>query len=90
LTTRIHLDHLKNTRNYDIMCFPWAVVEVKVRPDRQGVGDRSYDQAANASATALDIVTRLFEEPGGHVPDDLPPTIAFTCNGPELRLWLTL
>jgi hypothetical protein len=89
LTTKIPQGDLEDLQNSDTMCFPWAVVEVKKCPRRQDVRHRCYRQAANASATALDITTRLFEEPGGHVSDDLPPIIAFTCVGPELRLWLT-
>jgi hypothetical protein len=85
LTPKIHQRHRTDLKDSDLMCFPWAVVEVK---HPLGSKDFCYRQAANASAKALDIMTRLFEEPGGQVPNDLPPIIAFTCIGPELRLWL--
>lgn len=31
----------------------------------------------------------LFQEAYGEIPDDMPPIIAFTCIGPEIKLWLT-
>lgn len=88
LTTKIYQDDCTELHTSDLMCFPWAVVEVKRRSTDEGVKDFCYQQAANASATALDIMTRLFGASDGRIPDDLPPIIAFTCNGPELRLWL--
>jgi hypothetical protein len=92
LTTEIHQGDHEDMQSSATMCFPWAVVEVKKRPhkqthpQKQQVRDRCYQQAANASASALDIMSRLFQEPSGPLPDDLPPIIAFTCVGPELRL----
>jgi len=89
LTTRIHHGDSAEFRTSDLMCFPWAVVEVKRRSTDEGLKDFCYQQAANASATALDIMTGLFKTSDGRFTNDLPPIIAFTCNGPELRLWLT-
>jgi hypothetical protein len=89
LTTKIYQEDNAELRTSDLVCFPWAVVEVKRRSTDEGVKDFCYQQAANASATALDIMTRLFKTSDGRVTDDLPPIIAFTCNGPELGLWLT-
>lgn len=88
LTTKIYQKKPAEMKTSDLMCFPWAVVEVKHRTVAESKKDFCYQQAANASATALDIMTRLFGEPDGQVPDDIPPIIAFTCIGPELRLWL--
>ena len=88
LTTKIHQEDSAELRTSDLMGFPWAVVEVKRRSTDEGVKDFCYQQAANASATALDIMTSLFEKSDGRALDELPPIIAFTCNGPELRLWL--
>jgi hypothetical protein len=88
LTTKIYQDDRAELHTSDLICFPWAVVEVKRRSKDEGVKNFCYQQAANASVTALDIMTRLFEVSGGQAPDDLPPIIAFTCIGPEIRLWL--
>jgi hypothetical protein len=91
LSTRIHQEDLKITQNPEssgIICFPWALVELKKSPDGHDPRDRCYQQAANASAAALDIMTRLFQQSDGHISDNLPPIIAFTCVGPEFRLWL--
>lgn len=74
--------------NYDLMCFPWVVVEVKKPdvdlPDVQ----QCYCQAANGCTIALNILRSPFLKAYGNIPDDLPPIIAFTCVGPDLRLWL--
>lgn len=88
LTTKIHQEDLKDPQTSYTICFPWAVVEIKKRPNRQDLRDRCYQQAANASATALDIMTGLFQKSDGHISHDMPPIIAFTCVGPEFRLWL--
>jgi hypothetical protein len=74
--------------DYELMCFPWALVEVK-KPDVQDKDvEKCYCQAANGSAIALKILGSVFFEAYGSIPDDLPPIIAFTCIGPDLRLWL--
>ena len=73
----------------NLMCFPWAIVEVK--QPRVGNADieKCYCQAANDSAIALRMLGALFQKATGCVPADLPPIIAITCVGPELRVWLT-
>jgi hypothetical protein len=85
LTNKIHQKIPTELKDSDLMCFPWAVVEVKHSSGRK---DFCYRQAANASATALDVMIRLFTGPGDRILDDMPPVIAFTCIGPEFRLWL--
>ena len=79
----------KELKTPDLLCFPWAVVEVKIAGAARAKEEFCYCQAANASATALDILKSLFETAARPVPDDLPPIIAFTSVGPELKLWLT-
>ena len=88
LTTKIYQEHSSELYTADLVGFPWAVVEVKRRSTDESVKNFCYQQAANASATALDIMTHLFEVSDGRALNDLPPIIAFTCIGPELRLWL--
>lgn len=88
LTKKIYQEEHVDLRTSDLMCFPWAVVEVKCHSTDDRAKDFCYRQAANASATALDIMTALFKESAHSNPDNLPPIIAFTCTGPELRLWL--
>lgn len=73
----------------DLMCFPWAVVEVKhARVDQSKIND-CYLQAANSSAVALRMLGALFQKATGSMPEDLPPVIAFTCIGPAVQVWLT-
>ncbi|KAI7177126.1 hypothetical protein KC316_g9704 [Hortaea werneckii] len=73
----------------DLMCFPWAVVEVKQPRVEKSKVEECYCQAANGSAMALRMLGALFRNATGCVPTDLPPIIAITCVGPELRVWLT-
>jgi hypothetical protein len=73
----------------DLTCFPWAVVEIKPATAKQKDVLYCYCQAANASASANELMVSLFEKAFGEVPDDMPPIIVFTCIGPEIRLWLT-
>ncbi|KAI7226979.1 hypothetical protein KC330_g8602 [Hortaea werneckii] len=73
----------------DLMCFPWAVVEVKhARVDQSKISN-CYLQAANSSAVALRMLGELFKKATGSVPEDMPPIIAFTCIGPAVQVWLT-
>ena len=78
---------------HHLVCYPWAVVEVK-----HGQVDNSdttfcYRQAANATAAALVIQESLWKVShnslGRRIPSDLPPIVAFTCIGPKVRVWLT-
>ncbi|KAL9617417.1 MAG: hypothetical protein Q9160_007774 [Pyrenula sp. 1 TL-2023] len=74
----------------DLLCYPWAIVEMKkysrVPPAEV---DRCYCQAANASAAALSLQERLYARAFSAAPSNLPPIIAFTCVGPQVKLWLT-
>lgn len=71
-----------------LVCFPWAVVELHPREvSLKSEGQYSYSQAANGAIAAL----RLNEElsnwaTGGY--DSVPPVVAFTCVGAEIRVWL--
>ncbi|KAI7212562.1 hypothetical protein KC333_g7061 [Hortaea werneckii] len=79
----------KVLNNSDLMCFPWAVVEVKQPRVEKSEVEKCHCQAANGSAMALRMLGALFRNATGCVPTDLPPIIAITCVGPELRVWLT-
>jgi hypothetical protein len=74
--------------SYELSCFPWAVVEVKNPDVENSHVEFCYCQAANGSAAALGILESVFMEAYASIPDDLPPVIAFTCIGPDLRVWL--
>lgn len=79
----------KCLNNSDLMCFPWAVVEIKHPRAEKSKIEECYCQAANGSAIALRMLGALFQKATGSVPTDLAPIIAITCIGPELRVWLT-
>ena len=75
-----------------LLCYPWAVVEVKHAKVPERDVTFCYRQAANAAAAALKIQESLYRE--SH-PDllykkavGIPPVATFTCVGPELRFWL--
>jgi hypothetical protein len=74
----------------DRACFPWAVVEVKKQvPVKQCTAvERCYCQAANAAAAAIALRGQLFDKVIRDAYSTMPPVIAFTCCGPEVRVWL--
>lgn len=76
-------------RGVDLMCFPWAIVEVKTTPC-EGTNKRifCYCQAANASAEALLLREELAERAGTQGKAALI-IFSFTCVGPSVRLWIT-
>ena len=86
---RTSLPKLKEKGNdaRDLLCFPWAVVEVK--PNKEETKEFCYCQAANASSFALQLYEDLVYEATGHRDDTIPIVIAFTTVGPEYRVWLT-
>lgn len=89
LKNRSYGSSRKGLNKSDLMCFPWAVVENKQPRVEKSEVEKCYCQAANGSAIALRMLGRLFRKATGCVPADLPPIIAITCVGPELRVWLT-
>jgi hypothetical protein len=74
----------------DRACFPWAVVEVKkqVPAGHDAAVKRCYCQAANAAAAAIALRAQLFDKVVPDACSTMPPVIAFTCCGPEVRVWL--
>ena len=79
---------VSKSRSDHLICFPWAVVEVKRDEDSNTHDAKCYCQAANASAAALalqeSLVERLYDTPNHYI----FPIIAFTCIGPKIRTWL--
>ena len=80
----------------DLICFPWAIVEVKTskRTTKSGAKlDSSremfcYCQAANASAAALTMREKLASQYSDPSHEALV-IFAFTCVGPTVKLWIT-
>ena len=89
VTTGLDKKNVRELNAYDVMCFPWAVVEVKHADVKPHEIRKCYCQAANASAVALGLQESLFVEAYGSIPGDLPPVVAFTCVGPDFKVWLT-
>lgn len=79
---------LRNLRHDDLVCFPFAVVELK----HGEAGSREefcYCQAANGASTALRMLENLYRHADGQNNDNhVPPVVAFTCIGPVIRLWI--
>lgn len=73
----------------DFMCFPWAVIEVKLASAKPWMVQECYLQVVNGTAIALTMLEKLFERAFGSVPHDLPPIIGFTSIGPDIKVWLT-
>lgn len=87
-TTGLRKKHVNDLMNPDLLCFPWAVVEFKHARVKEAPIEFCYCQAANGSAAAFGIYKALFEKANRH-PDRIPPIVAFTCIGPEVKVWLT-
>ena len=77
----IHNDHL--------LCFPFAVIELKHQMVGQTREQQCYYQAANAASMALKLFEKLYslaDEQWSNY--HIPPVVAFTCIGPKVRLWI--
>jgi hypothetical protein len=77
----------------DLICFPWAIIEVKTTPWKETPRKETpqqfcYCQAANASAQALVMREKLAAQVDEPSVDALV-IFAFTCIGPTVRLWVT-
>jgi hypothetical protein len=69
----------------DLICFPWALVEVQSGTE---LAELCYCQAATGAHTALSMLRHLYQTKDIK-PDIIPPVISFTCYGPEIRVWLS-
>ena len=77
-------------RSLDLMCFPWAVVEVKSAAVDVSTERMCYCQAANASAAALSLREKLLLASKKNEPNPEALVIfSFTCVGTHVKLWLT-
>jgi hypothetical protein len=77
-------------RDAHLICFPWAVVEVKKLGDGGAVETFCYCQAANASAAALALREQLAQKSGAATKlHDALVIFAFTFVGPSIKLWVT-
>ncbi|KKZ60765.1 hypothetical protein EMCG_04575 [[Emmonsia] crescens] len=71
-----------------LVCFPWAVVELHPREvSLKSEGQYSYSQAANGAIASLRLNEELSNRATGGY-DSVPPVVAFTCVGAEIRVWL--
>ena len=70
----------------DLLCFPWAIVEVK--PSDESRAEYAYCQAANASSFALQLFEDLVHQATGHHDHEMPLLVAFTVVGPVYRVWV--
>lgn len=50
--------------------------------------ERCYCQAANATAAALTLHAQLLKKSFGDSLSPVPPVIAFTTVGPNVKVWL--
>ena len=82
-------ENSQSVSNDHLVCFPFAVVELKHQMVGQTREQQCYCQAANAASAALKLFEKLYsladdQESNYHV----PPVVAFTCIGPKVRLWI--
>jgi hypothetical protein len=68
----------------DLICFPWALVELRSATE---TAEGCYCRAAIGANAALDMHRQL--QPVWVAAKDIPPVIFFTCSGPEIRVWIS-
>lgn len=92
----------KSLKAMHLMCFPWAIVEVKhgtpnsckknerESKDHDTRTESCYCQAANASAAALILQEDLAKKAKTEFePEDAQVVFAYTCVGSTAKLWIT-
>lgn len=73
-----------------LLCFPSAVIEVKHHNVKSNDRTKCYCQAANASSSALAMLSKLSAYPYGSLsPQIVRPVVSFTFIGPEAKVWIT-
>lgn len=72
-----------------LLCFPWAIIEVK-KPDAPPADIMEcYCQAANGASSCLTMLEQLTKHNGTrHTSDSVKPIVVFTFVGPDVKLWL--
>ena len=89
----IQLDRVKDIEPKYLVCFPSAVVEIKHHKVEKPRRTECYCQAANASSTALSMLSRLYllqdRENNGINLKELRPVVAFTLIGYKTRVWIS-
>lgn len=84
------LSRLKLLDERHLLCFPSAVVEVKHHKVTPSAREKCYCQAANASSSALSMLSTLSAYThGSFSPQTVRPVVSFTFIGPEARVWIT-
>lgn len=74
----------------DLVCYPFAVVELKHAYIGASQEEFCFCQAANAASTALSMLERLYMLGDQHSTNaHVPAVVALTCIGPQVRVWLT-
>ncbi|KAF1981097.1 hypothetical protein K402DRAFT_343095 [Aulographum hederae CBS 113979] len=73
----------------DLVAFPFAIVEYKSNSSASSDSHSTYHQAANAASATLKMFEKLCLHPGEFQDiRKVPPVVAITTIGPEVRVWL--
>ena len=75
--------------DHKLLCFPWAIVELKKPGVSHADITKCYCQAANAASSCLTMLEQLTKHNGTHhASSSVEPIIVFTFAGPDVKLWL--
>lgn len=88
-TLKTHMAESQSLGRSDLICFPWALVEVQSATEPP---ELCYCRAANGAHTALSMLKHLYQPTWTETRvtvHTIPPVVAFTCSGPEIRVWLS-
>jgi hypothetical protein len=87
--TKTSDNRLDKIKDYDLLCFPWTIVEVKQEKAHPFEIKYGCCQAANAASVSLSILEKLIRYDNvQHEGQHIPPVFTFTVVGADVRLWI--
>ncbi|MCJ1401053.1 hypothetical protein MMC11_004265 [Xylographa trunciseda] len=79
----------KVSSNYSLLCYPWAIVELKPPDSANADVLLCYCQAANGASSSLTLLEQLTKHKGeAHPQEPIPPILSISFIGSEVKVWL--
>ena len=79
----------KKRSSYSLLCYPWAIVELKPPDSPNADILYCYCQAANGASSSLTLLEQLTKYRGeAHAQEPIPPILSLSFIGPEVKVWL--
>ncbi|MCJ1391944.1 hypothetical protein MMC18_004811 [Xylographa bjoerkii] len=75
--------------DYRLLCFPWAIVELKPPDSAKADVLYCYCQTANGASSSLTLLEQLTKHRGkAHAQEPIPPILSLSFIGSEVKVWL--